>query len=179
MTALGISASDSNPLPSIRSPSSSTATLQRISRMNTDSRGKNRIRSIPFIRSESVNPCPHSVSRPISPPLTPGGGISKFPVRVGGRRSMVDPQIVVLVVAGSSPVGHPTLPFFAALELKGKNHATLTGRPIGRAAQWNRCRTSSTVMNSHRAESELGIFGVGKSPMSAVHPTNLPWSSKA
>ena len=27
---------------------------------------------------------------------------------VGGRRSMVDPQIVVLVVAGSSPVGHPT-----------------------------------------------------------------------
>src|SRR5687768_1558385 len=29
---------------------------------------------------------------------------------VGGRRSMVDPQIVVLVVAGSSPVGHPILP---------------------------------------------------------------------
>ncbi len=29
---------------------------------------------------------------------------------VGGRRSMVDPQIVILVVAGSSPVGHPTLP---------------------------------------------------------------------
>ena len=28
---------------------------------------------------------------------------------VGGRRSMVDPQIVILVVAGSSPVGHPTL----------------------------------------------------------------------
>lgn len=29
---------------------------------------------------------------------------------VGGRRSMVDPQIVILVVAGSSPVGHPTSP---------------------------------------------------------------------
>ncbi len=26
----------------------------------------------------------------------------------GGRSSMVEPQIVVLVVAGSSPVGHPT-----------------------------------------------------------------------
>jgi hypothetical protein len=25
----------------------------------------------------------------------------------GGRSSMVEPQIVVLVVAGSSPVGHP------------------------------------------------------------------------
>jgi hypothetical protein len=27
----------------------------------------------------------------------------------GGRSSMVEPQIVVLVVAGSSPVGHPAL----------------------------------------------------------------------
>ena len=27
----------------------------------------------------------------------------------GGRSSMVEPQIVVLVVAGSSPVGHPIL----------------------------------------------------------------------
>ena len=27
----------------------------------------------------------------------------------GGRSSMVEPQIVVLVVAGSSPVGHPVL----------------------------------------------------------------------
>jgi hypothetical protein len=27
----------------------------------------------------------------------------------GGRSSMVEPQIVVLVVAGSSPVGHPPL----------------------------------------------------------------------
>ena len=26
----------------------------------------------------------------------------------GGRSSMVEPQIVILVVAGSSPVGHPT-----------------------------------------------------------------------
>ncbi len=25
----------------------------------------------------------------------------------GGRSSMVEPQIVILVVAGSSPVGHP------------------------------------------------------------------------
>ena len=30
----------------------------------------------------------------------------------GGRSSMVEPQIVVLVVAGSSPVGHP---FFGKL----------------------------------------------------------------
>ena len=30
-----------------------------------------------------------------------------FCVTVGGRSSMVEPQIVVLVVAGSSPVGHP------------------------------------------------------------------------
>jgi hypothetical protein len=35
----------------------------------------------------------------------------KFPVR-GGRSSMVELQIVVLVVAGSSPVGHPA---FASL----------------------------------------------------------------
>ena len=28
---------------------------------------------------------------------------------IGGRSSMVEPQIVVLAVAGSSPVGHPIL----------------------------------------------------------------------
>ena len=32
---------------------------------------------------------------------------SCFRVSDGGRSSMVEPQIVVLVVAGSSPVGHP------------------------------------------------------------------------
>ena len=32
---------------------------------------------------------------------------SSFPANDGGRSSMVEPQIVVLVVAGSSPVGHP------------------------------------------------------------------------
>jgi hypothetical protein len=32
---------------------------------------------------------------------------SCFRVNHGGRSSMVEPQIVVLVVAGSSPVGHP------------------------------------------------------------------------
>jgi hypothetical protein len=32
---------------------------------------------------------------------------SYFRVSDGGRSSMVEPQIVVLVVAGSSPVGHP------------------------------------------------------------------------
>src|SRR5204863_832966 len=32
---------------------------------------------------------------------------SSFCVSDGGRSSMVEPQIVVLVVAGSSPVGHP------------------------------------------------------------------------
>lgn len=30
-----------------------------------------------------------------------------FPAKDGGRSSMVEPQIVILVVAGSSPVGHP------------------------------------------------------------------------
>src|SRR5437867_5317016 len=30
-----------------------------------------------------------------------------FGANDGGRSSMVEPQIVVLVVAGSSPVGHP------------------------------------------------------------------------
>src|ERR1043166_3841436 len=34
-----------------------------------------------------------------------------FSIRDGGRSSMVEPQIVVLVVAGSSPVGHPSLFF--------------------------------------------------------------------
>jgi hypothetical protein len=34
---------------------------------------------------------------------------SYFRVSDGGRSSMVEPQIVVLVVAGSSPVGHPAL----------------------------------------------------------------------
>jgi hypothetical protein len=33
----------------------------------------------------------------------------------GGRSSMVEPQIVVLVVAGSSPVGHPV---FQGLKVK-------------------------------------------------------------
>ena len=32
-----------------------------------------------------------------------------FPANDGGRSSMVEPQIVILVVAGSSPVGHPVL----------------------------------------------------------------------
>ena len=31
----------------------------------------------------------------------------RCPVHGGGRSSMVEPQIVILVVAGSSPVGHP------------------------------------------------------------------------
>ena len=33
---------------------------------------------------------------------------SYFRIPDGGRSSMVEPQIVVLVVAGSSPVGHPS-----------------------------------------------------------------------
>ncbi len=35
----------------------------------------------------------------------------------GGRSSMVEPQIVVLVVAGSSPVGHPTSVFDSRLPI--------------------------------------------------------------
>ena len=34
--------------------------------------------------------------------------LKSFRVSYGGRSSMVEPQIVVLVVAGSSPVGHPS-----------------------------------------------------------------------
>ena len=37
--------------------------------------------------------------------MSPGKLI--FTSLVGGRSSMVEPQIVVLDVAGSSPVGHP------------------------------------------------------------------------
>ena len=33
-----------------------------------------------------------------------------YPPLGGGRSSMVEPQIVILVVAGSNPVGHPTFP---------------------------------------------------------------------
>ena len=35
------------------------------------------------------------------------GILDSVPLNRGGRSSMVEPQIVVLVVAGSSPVGHP------------------------------------------------------------------------
>jgi hypothetical protein len=37
------------------------------------------------------------------------GGRKSSVFAVGGRSSMVEPQIVVLAVAGSSPVGHPIL----------------------------------------------------------------------
>ena|GEM_PF-1671950 len=42
--------------------------------------------------------------------LTLKSPIRSVSARVGGRSSMVEPQIVILVVAGSSPVGHPTSP---------------------------------------------------------------------
>jgi hypothetical protein len=42
---------------------------------------------------------------------------SYFRVSDGGRSSMVEPQIVVLVVAGSSPVGHPV---FEKCTVKGE-----------------------------------------------------------
>ena len=38
-----------------------------------------------------------------------------FPAAIGGHSSMVEPQIVVLDVAGSSPVGHPILRWSAAV----------------------------------------------------------------
>ena len=39
--------------------------------------------------------------------MTSGTAGFSFGASVGGRSSMVEPQIVVLAVAGSSPVGHP------------------------------------------------------------------------
>lgn len=39
----------------------------------------------------------------------PIGTVARWHSRVGGRSSMVEPQIVILVVAGSSPVDHPFL----------------------------------------------------------------------
>lgn len=39
------------------------------------------------------------------------------PFTVGGRSSMVERQFVVLVVAGSSPVGHPIPLFFCFVPL--------------------------------------------------------------
>ena len=51
-------------------------------------------------------------------PLGMGGsvlGLTRLPVEirlkeVGGHSSMVESKLVELVVAGSSPVGHPTFP---------------------------------------------------------------------
>jgi hypothetical protein len=43
-------------------------------------------------------------------PLQSAYGNLKFSLPRGGRSSMVELQIVVLVVAGSSPVGHPINP---------------------------------------------------------------------
>ena len=48
-------------------------------------------------------------------PLTARDEKSTLGGTVGGRSSMVEPQIVVLVVAGSSPVGHPNLQFLNKL----------------------------------------------------------------
>ena len=45
-----------------------------------------------------------SLSKPV------GMGVGSRPPFNGGRSSMVEPQIVILVVAGSSPVDHPTFP---------------------------------------------------------------------
>ena len=44
----------------------------------------------------------------IKPGLTLNAKVFSFSRSVGGHSSMVEPQIVVLDVAGSSPVGHPT-----------------------------------------------------------------------
>ena len=57
-----------------------------------------------------------------------------FCVTVGGRSSMVEPQIVVLVVAGSSPVGHPDLKRLVKSERLGlplvTSHKLLTTFPL-------------------------------------------------
>ena len=42
--------------------------------------------------------------------LTQNGDKLSLAGAIGGRSSMVEPQIVVLAVAGSNPVGHPKLP---------------------------------------------------------------------
>src|SRR5438045_5461599 len=48
----------------------------------------------------------------------------------GGRSSMVEPQIVVLVVAGSSPVGHPIkdFRFAAAAAARPRKRSTIENR---------------------------------------------------
>ncbi len=40
------------------------------------------------------------------------------PVGDGGRSSMVEPQIVILVVAGSSPVDHPIFPIGISVKVR-------------------------------------------------------------
>ena len=46
---------------------------------------------------------------------------------VGGHSSMVEPQIVVLDVAGSSPVGHPTKLSRSLIIIKHYNHGAVLG----------------------------------------------------
>jgi hypothetical protein len=64
---------------------------------------------LPFV----LSPCPRRKEKKATVQTDTGfaNGDSNlkilFRVIVGGRSSMVEPQIVVLVVAGSSPVGHP------------------------------------------------------------------------
>ena len=59
---------------------------------------------------------------------------SCFRVSDGGRSSTVEPQIVVLVVAGSSPVGHPALGLQFAICDSGGSRTFRCGKSLVRIA---------------------------------------------
>jgi hypothetical protein len=53
-------------------------------------------------------PLSNQLTRCLDADLTEAAPRPTLGAASGGRSSMVEPQIVVLAVAGSSPVGHPT-----------------------------------------------------------------------
>ena len=63
---------------------------------------------------------------------------------------MVDPQIVILVVAGSSPVGHPTFPH-RFLVIHDQTH----GRSHGRTHGQTHSRTGSPTLRQNPAASRI------------------------
>src|SRR5881398_893593 len=86
---------------------------------------------------------------------------SYFGIFDGGRSSMVEPQIVVLVVAGSSPVGHPKLIFDLRWAMspppKSKIHAVSVAQP-DRASDFGSegCGFESLQTRSYESENLSG-----------------------
>ena len=92
---------------------------------------------------------------------------------VGGRRSMVDPQIVILVVAGSSPVGHPTFPH-RFLEIHGRTHGLAYSKEGSPTLRQNpaasRIQSPRQVALSGRPVSLVSAgFGLGLASVWARH----------